>query len=81
MSSRRILIDTFLHSLDLPSDIDIPALAYRTAPGWNSVGHMQLIAAIETTFDVMMETQDIIELSSFDKAVEILGRYGIDASV
>ncbi|NKD55319.1 MULTISPECIES: acyl carrier protein [unclassified Haematospirillum] len=80
MSARRRLIDTFLHSLDLPEGIDIHSLAYRAVPAWDSVGHMQLVAAIENNFEVMMETQDIIELSSFDKAVEILERYGIDVS-
>ncbi|AMW34635.1 acyl carrier protein [Haematospirillum jordaniae] len=80
MSVRRRLIDTFLHSLDLPEGVDVDSLAYRAVPTWDSVGHMQLVAAIENTFEVMMETQDIIELSSFDKAIEILERHGVDAS-
>jgi len=45
--------------------------------GWDSVGHMALVAAIERAFDVMMETDDVIGLSSFAKAKEILSKHGI----
>src|SRR5579859_6819044 len=44
--------------------------------GWESVGHMALVAAIERAFDVMLETSDVIGLSSFAKAKEILSKYG-----
>ena len=45
-------------------------------PGWDSVAHMALVAAIERAFDVMMDTKDVIGLSSFSKAKEILSKYG-----
>jgi len=45
-------------------------------PGWDSVAHMALVAAIERTFDVMIDTKDVIGLSSFSKAKEILAKYG-----
>jgi acyl carrier protein len=45
-------------------------------PGWDSVAHMALVAAIERAFDVMMDTKDVIGLSSFAKAKEILSRDG-----
>ena len=44
---------------------------------WDSVGHMTLIAALEDTFDIMMETDDIVDFSSFEKGKEILEKYGI----
>ena len=46
-------------------------------PGWDSVGHMALVAAIERAFDIMMETDDVIGLSSFARAKEILSKHGI----
>ena len=40
---------------------------------------MGLIAAIEEAFDIMMETEDIIDLSSYEKGKEILSeKYSID---
>ncbi len=52
-------------------------LRYREIEQWTSVGHMRLIAEIEETFDVMLETDEILDMSSFDKAKEILGRYNV----
>lgn len=57
--------------------VDWNQVGYRETAGWDSVGHMQLIAEIEDTFDVMLETDDVIGLSSFSIAVEILERYGV----
>ena len=51
-------------------------LAYGN-PGWDSVAHMSVVAAIERSFDIMLETPDVIGLSSFGKAKEIVTKYGI----
>ena len=53
-------------------------LKFQQIPAWDSVGHMGLIAEIEDAFDIMMDTEDIIDLSSFVKGKEILStKYGI----
>lgn len=52
-------------------------LVYNSIPAWDSVGHMTLMAALETEFDIMMETEDIIAFSSYSKGIEILARYGV----
>jgi acyl carrier protein len=53
-------------------------LKYQDIQAWDSVGHMQLIAALEDAFDIMMETDDIIDLGSFDKGKEILTKYDVE---
>lgn len=54
-------------------------LEYQGIGEWDSVGHMGLITAIEDEFDIMMDTDDIIDLSSFEKGKEILAsNYGIE---
>lgn len=54
-------------------------LEYQAIPAWDSVGHMGLIAALEETFDIMMDTDDIIDFNSFEKGREILAKnYGIE---
>lgn len=61
------------------SDEDAEKLEYQGITEWDSVGHMGLIAAIEEAFDIMMDTDDIIELSSFEKGKEILTKnYSIE---
>jgi len=39
---------------------------------WDSVNHMVLIAAIESEFDIEFDMDEIVDLSSFNKALEIL---------
>ena len=53
-------------------------LNYQDVVAWDSIGHMDLIATLEDTFDIEMETNDIINFNSFAKGVEILKKYGID---
>ena len=55
------------------------AASYRETDEWDSVGHMMLINALEDAFDIMMDTDDIVDLSSFEKGKEILSsRYGVE---
>ncbi len=67
----------FVDTFALDPAVAVADLQFQGIPEWDSVGHMQLVAAIETTFDVMLETQEVLDLSSFGKAVEILTRHGI----
>ena len=53
-------------------------LKYQDIEEWDSVGHMTLIAAIEEAFDIMFDTDDIIDLSSFQKGKEILKKYNVE---
>lgn len=58
-------------------DTDWSSLKYRGVPQWDSVAHMALVAEIEDAFDIMLETDDVIALSSFGAAKEILVKYGV----
>ena len=63
-----------------PFEIDAETargLEFQAIPAWDSVGHMGLVAALEETFDIMLEPDDIVDLSSFAKGKELLGKYGI----
>lgn len=62
----------FRESLGLPADYDVSELAYAQHKNWDSVAHMQLVAAIERAFDIMLSTDDVIGMSSFTVAVDIL---------
>jgi acyl carrier protein len=52
-------------------------LTYQSIPQWDSVAHMTLIAAIEDEFGIMLDTDDIIDMSSVSKAKAILNKYGV----
>ena len=59
------------------SEEEAKNLKYQDIDAWDSVGHMGLISALEDAFDIMMDTDDIIDLSSFEKGKEILKKYNI----
>ncbi len=71
MSNLEKYIDAFVTSFEIEAD-KVPGLEYQGIEAWDSVGHMGLMAAIEEAFDIMMETDDIIDFSSFEKGKEIL---------
>ena len=54
------------------SENQLSGIKYQAVELWDSVGHMSLVAALEDAFDIMMETDDIIDLSTYEKGMEIL---------
>ncbi len=68
----------FVKGLELPEDEVSSQLTYQKVPNWDSVGHMSLVAELEDAFDIMLETDDIIDFSSYDKGMEILKKYGVE---
>ena len=59
------------------SETETKGLQYQGIEQWDSVGHMTLVAAIEDEFDIQLDTDDIIDMSSFEKAQEILQKYDV----
>lgn len=66
---------TFADALGLSPDAVVDSLAYAESPAWDSVAHMALIAAIEEAFDIMIDAEDVIDLSTFAKARQIVAKY------
>lgn len=52
-------------------------LRYNSIPEWDSVAHMALVADLEDTYGVMLETDDIVGMSSVAKIRETLGKYDV----
>lgn len=72
------LRDAFRTALDLPADAPVDDLQYQDNEKWDSLAHMSLVAGIEDEFSVMIDTDDVINMSSFAEAVRILGKYGVE---
>jgi len=71
----KTLNDIFAESLDIPVADVTDDLSYQTIAQWDSTAHMVLIAAIENHYDIMMDTDDIIDMSSVAKAKIIIKKY------
>lgn len=51
---------------------EVKGARYKESEQWDSVGHMTLISALEDQFGIMFDTDDIMELDSYEKGREIL---------
>jgi acyl carrier protein len=67
----------FVEALGIPSDVAFNELAYQKYYGWDSVGHMRLVATIEEAFGISFSTDQIFEMSDFKKAQSILKAHKI----
>ena len=65
----------FASSLGIDESLVHDGLRYAEIPQWDSVAHMALVAAIENEFNVMIDTEDVIDMSSFEKAKQIVDKY------
>jgi acyl carrier protein len=78
MTNDQIMRKAFAEALQIDLDRVVDGLQYNTIKEWDSVAHMSLIAALEEAFDIMLDTDDIIDMSSVAKAREILAKYDVD---
>jgi acyl carrier protein len=79
VSANEQLKSVFAEALDVdPATIDWDTVAYRGIEQWDSVAHMRLVAEIEDAFDVMLDTDDVIGMSTFIIARDTLARLGVD---
>ena len=53
-------------------------LKYNDYPEWDSIGHMTLMSGLEEEFNISIETDDIVDFSSFEKGKEILKKYKVN---
>lgn len=70
----KVFMDCFLVSGEALNE----KFAYQSVPEWDSVGHMAMVAAIEDAFEIMLDTDDVIEFSSYTVGLELLRKYGIE---
>ena len=58
--------------------VELPSLKYPGIALWDSLGHMDLIGAMEETFKISISTIDVLDFSSYEKGKEILAKYGVE---
>ena len=68
----------FTESLNVSEKEVNDNLKYNEIPEWDSIGHMSLISALEDVFEITIETDDIVDYSSYRKGIEILKKYKIE---
>jgi len=72
MTATEKLIAAFASALEIEESEVSEQLEYNNNHSWDSTAHMLLIARIEEDFDVLFEVDDIIDMSSFSKARQLI---------
>ena len=78
MNNDEKLISCFTNALKIQKDLVIDSLKYQSIPQWDSIAHMALVAEIENLFDVMLDTEEILDMSSVSEVKKILGNHEIN---
>ncbi len=78
MSNSNRLVSVFSESLGIDANTVVDDLKYNSIKQWDSVAHMKLVAALEDEFEIMLDTDDIIDMSSVGKAKELMSKYDIE---
>ena len=77
MTNKEKYDQVFIDSFSINADQLNENLVYQSVQQWDSIGHMGMVAALEEAFDIMLETDDIIDFGSYTKGVEILAKYNV----
>jgi acyl carrier protein len=77
MTNKEKYDQVFIDSFSITADQLSENLVYQSVQQWDSIGHMGMVAALEEAFDIMMETDDIIDFGSYNKGVELLAKYNV----
>ena len=77
MSNKHKYQGIFIKSHSINSNKFNENIKYNEIPEWDSIGHMTLMSGLEEGFGIAMDTDDIVDFSSYKKGIEILKKYKI----
>ena len=77
MDNKKKYKEVFIESLAIKSEAFNENIKYNDIPEWDSIGHMTLMSGLEDAFKISLETDDVIEFSSYKVGVDILKKYKV----
>ena len=69
---KQLIAETFNQDIN---EIDEDA-SPSTVEGWDSLGHFQLVYKIEEKYNIMLNTNDIFQITNMKEIIEVLKKYG-----
>jgi acyl carrier protein len=67
----------FAEVLNMPEGDVNDGITFDKTKEWDSLAHMSLIAALDSEFDIMLDTDDVVDLSSYAQSKVILRKYEV----
>jgi len=77
MNNNQTLTNVFVSILEIDETQINKDLKYQSVPQWDSINHMFLVGEIENVFGIEIDSDDIMEIKSFDFAKEVLAKYEV----
>lgn len=78
MNNKKKYQEIFTKSLAIEDEKFSDQLKYSEIPEWDSIGHMTLMSGLEEGFGITLDTDDIVDFSSYKKGIEILKKYKVE---
>lgn len=78
MNTIEQLNGVFARAFEIPVDAVKDDLEYQGIAEWDSMSHLVLVQELESTYNISIEMEDILEMGSVEKIKEILKKYGFD---
>lgn len=78
MSNLQKYDKSFLKGLGIKKNQINKKLKYNSIEQWDSIAHMNLMSELESAFKISIDTDDIIDFSSYEKGKKILKKYKIE---
>ena len=73
MSSKDVIKRIFQNALGLNGDYEInDSMAFENVPGWDSFGHMRIVAEIEDFIGQCLEMEEIVGLDTVGKIRDLI---------
>jgi acyl carrier protein len=77
MTTQEKLRDMIAVTLKAPPDRVTADATSERIPGWDSLGHVNLMIAFEQTFDLVLDVEDFPKLNSVPAMLKFLEEKGI----
>jgi acyl carrier protein len=75
----RRLDEIIRDALELEADVEMRSLSYRVTPGWDSVAHYQLLAALEAEYEFIFEPDELMAMTDYEGICRVIERRNRDA--
>lgn len=73
------LEEIFSKCFDIPAKEVHDGIEYQSIESWDSLNHLEFASMVEEEFDIELDMDEIIDMSSVGKIREILRNHGVDA--
>lgn len=75
------LKEIFRAVFEVPPATDVSRMEQKAHPNWDSLCHVTLVAALESEFNITLDTADALRITSFETTRQLLEERGVGASV